>query len=204
MEGAMTSPSKPCPHCGKAARRVVALYGVTHGSVAITISRGNGMMEMELAGGHFEAEVAGDVEFTMHGAAVFDISPNARGRNILLIALRHDTFEGDGDHSITISNALSEVPPPSRFRFGDMGRKRFVGTYEHVTEGGRSGVYAADSGQLVISSSSPVEVCGSFEFVARGSSIYVLFAEEAEVRVHGRFRAKRVADAYALLTAATE
>lgn len=148
-------------------------------------------MGSEAARGRFLARVRGDVEIQLSGTARFDRKPNREdGRWIFLILLLHDEREGDGEHTLTFSNALSEPLQVGSYVFGDMSARSFVGTYSHTTEGGSTGSYGGDEGTLEITESDTRVVRGRFSFQASGHADFNLWAVDSSVAIDGEFYAE--------------
>ncbi len=149
--------------------------------------------------GSFQGIVSGDVDCRLGGRAVFGHRSNGE-KTIFFIVLRHTAREGDGEHAITLSNALTGFPAPGRYTLGEMGPRTFVAMYAHETEGGASGTYLPQGeGVLVIESAAADGVRGSVEFRAEGTNTYNVWAVRGDVRVRATFIAAPAAgDPYAL------
>lgn len=141
--------------------------------------------------GTFEGTVSGDVDGRLKGRAVFGTRSNERGEDIFLIVLRHVGREGEGEHAITVSNALAGVPAPGRYSFGNMGPRTFVAMYTHETDGGSSGTYLpTEGGTLEIEAATGEAVRGWVEFRAEGTNTYNLWAVDGHVRLWAAFSAE--------------
>ncbi|HST59248.1 MAG TPA: DUF4236 domain-containing protein [Longimicrobium sp.] len=149
--------------------------------------------------GAFEGVVSGDVDCRLGGRAVFGHRSNGE-KMIFFIVLRHTAREGDGEHAITLSNALAGFPAPGRYSLGEMGPRTFVGMYAHETEGGASGTYLPQGeGVLVIESATADRVHGSVEFRAEGTNTYNVWAVRGDIRLRATFTAAPTeGDPYAL------
>ncbi|MET0395808.1 MAG: hypothetical protein ABW277_03180 [Longimicrobiaceae bacterium] len=149
-----------------------------------------GGVDLLASAGVFQGEVSGDVDCRLGGRAVFGSRPNDRGETIFYIVLRHAGREGEGEHAITLSNALDGLPAPGRYSFGDMGPRTFIGIYTHETEGGSSGTYLPSEGGVVeIESATERAIRGRLEFRAEGSNTYNLWAVQGHVRLSATFTA---------------
>ena len=155
--------------------------------------------------GRFEATVSGDLDLVLHGEAVFGVSRDtgedrATDRDLFCLVLKDESPEADGEHTITITSRIPEVPWEGRYRFEDMGAETFTAGYDHATDGGGGETYFAERGKFRITQSRPAVLAGSFEFSARGFSNANPSAMGANIHIAGTFNAVCVPDASARTT----